>query len=288
MQFRTDLALEAALGYADGLPEDAVREETRVGEITVDRLTLGAQSAAVIERKQGRYITVSFPPLTDNDHHLEKTAEIIGEELHGLLPEDGTVLVVGLGNESITPDALGPRAADMVLATRHIRGEYARSSGLDDLRPVAVVRTGVLGDTGVESGETVAALCAHIRPAAVVAVDALACRSLSRLGCTVQLCNSGIAPGSGVGNDRLPLNADTLGAPVIGIGVPTVVDAVTVAQDLTGTDGGERVTPNGRAMMVTPREVDLMIARASRLVAMSINAALQPQYSPADLTAAAV
>ncbi len=288
MQFRTDLALEAALGYADGLPEDAVREEKRIGEITVDRLTLGAQSAEAIERKQGRYITVSFPPLTDNDRHLEDAAEIIGEELHGLLPEDGTVLVVGLGNESITPDALGPHAADMVLATRHIQGEYARSSGLDDLRPVAVVRTGVLGDTGVESGETVAALCTHIRPAAVVAVDALACRSLSRLGCTVQLCNSGIAPGSGVGNDRLPLNADTLGVPVIGIGVPTVVDAVTVAQDLTGTDGGERVTPNGRAMMVTPREVDLMIARASRLVAMSINAALQPQYSPADLTAAAV
>ena len=288
MQFRTDLALEAALAYTERLPEDAVREEKRVGEVTVERLTLGPRAAEAIGRKVGRYLTVSFPPLTDNDRHLEETATVIGEELGGLLPRDGTVLVVGLGNESITPDALGPQVADMVLATRHIEGEYARSSGLDDLRPVAVMRTGVLGDTGIESGETVAALCAHLHPSAVVAVDALACRSLSRLGCTVQLCNNGIAPGSGVGNNRTPLTADTLGVPVIGIGVPTVVDAVTVARELTGTNGGETITPNGRAMMVTPREVDLMIARAARLVAMGVNAALQPAYSPTDLTAAAV
>lgn len=287
MQFRTDLALEAALACTDDLSEDAMREEKRVGEVTVDRLTLGARSAEMLVRKQGRYITVSFPPLTDNERYVEEAANVIGEELNALLPKDGTVLVVGLGNESITPDALGPYVADKVLATRHIKGEYARSSGLDDLRSVAVVRTGVLGDTGLESGETVAALCRHIRPAAVIAVDALACRSLARLGCTVQLCDSGIAPGSGVGNDRLPLNAETLGVPVIAIGVPTVVDAVTVAQDLTGTDGGEKICPSGRAMMVTPREVDLMIARASRLLALAINAALQPNYSPADLTAAA-
>ncbi len=288
MQHRTDLALEAALGYTDTLPDDAHREERRVGEVTIDRLALGQRSAEALSRKVGHYVTVSFPPLTDNERHLEETAGVIGEEMRALLPRQGTVLVVGLGNESITPDALGPRAADMVLATRHIRGEFARSAGLDDLRPVAVVRTGVLGDTGVESSETVAALCAQIRPVAVIAVDALACRSLSRLGCTVQVCDSGIAPGSGIGNDRLPLEKETLGVPVIGIGVPTVVDAVTVARELTGTDGGETVTPNGRAMMVTPREIDLMISRAARLVAMSINAALQPDYSPADLVAAAV
>lgn len=288
MQFRTDLALEAALGYTDGLPEDAVREEWRNGEITVDRLTLGERSAALIARKQGRYVTVSFPPLTDDEQHVEEAAMVLGDELREMLPSDGTILVVGLGNESITPDALGPRAADMVLATRHIRGEFARSSGLDDLRSVAVMRAGVLGDTGIESGETVSALCREIKPVAVIAVDALACRALSRLGCTVQLCDSGIAPGSGVGNDRLPLDEETLGIPVVGIGVPTVVDAVTVAKDLTGTDGGECITPNGRAMMVTPREVDLMIARAARLVALGVNAALQPDYSPIDLVSAAV
>jgi spore protease len=153
---------------------------------------------------------------------------------------------------------------------------------------VAVLSTDVLGNTGMESGELAAGVCARIRPSAVIAVDALAAGSLARLGCTVQLSDTGIAPGSGVGNARPALDRELLGVPVIGFGVPTVVDAATVARDLTGTDGGQCVSPRGCAMMVTPREVDLMIARASRLAAMSINAALQPDYSPADLIAAAV
>lgn len=198
------------------------------------------------------------------------------------------MLVVGLGNEAITPDALGPQAAKMVLATRHIRGEFARTAGLEDLRPTAVMAPGVLGNTGVESGEMAEGVIAVINPAAVVAIDALAAQSLSRLGCTVQLSDTGIAPGSGVGNNRRALNRETLGIPVVAVGVPTVVDAVTLAEELTGREeaAGE-VTPRGAGMMVTPREVDLMIRRASRLVAMSVNAALQPAYSPLELTAAA-
>lgn len=276
------------MAFAGTLPDDALRQEKRIGELTVDALTLGERSAQVLNRKAGTYVTAQFPPLTDNEKDLEPMACAIGEELRALLPKQGTVLVVGLGNEGITPDALGPRVARMVLATRHIGGEFARSAGLCDLRPVAVVSTGVLGNTGMESGEMAAGLCRQIAPAAVIAVDALACGSLSRLGCTIQLCDSGIAPGSGVGNNRTVLDRETLGVPVVGMGVPTVVDAVTLARDLTGTDGGESVTPAGRVMMVTPREVDLMIARAARLVAMSINAALQPDYSPLDLITAAV
>lgn len=288
MQYRTDLALEAALGYGEKLPADAVQEEKRVGELVLHRMTLGADSAAALERVPGTYITAQLPPLTDNDRDLEIFAAAVGEALQSLLPAEGTVLVVGLGNEAITPDALGPQTADLVLATRHIRGEFARSSGLDDLRPVAVLAAGVLGNTGMESGELAAAVCRQLCPAAVIAVDALAAGSLSRLGCTVQLSDTGIAPGSGVGNNRPALDSALLGVPVIGMGVPTVVDAVTVARELTGTDGGERITPAGRAMMVTPREVDLMVRRAARLVAMAINGALQPHYSPADLVAAAV
>ena len=176
----------------------------------------------------------------------------------------------------------------MVLATRHIQGEYARSAGLDDLRPTAVLAPGVLGQTGVESGEIVKGLCGVVSPAAVVAVDALASRSLARLGCTVQLCDTGIAPGSGVGNSRKELTETLLGVPVVAVGVPTVVDAATLARDLTGGEESEvAVAPRGAQMMVTPREIDLLIGRASRLVAMAINAALQPAYSPADLCAAA-
>lgn len=282
MQFRTDLALEAAARFSGSLPSDAVRRERRVANALITCLTLGETSAAALKRSAGEYVTAELPSLTDNERDLEDIACAVAEEVRRLLPDEGPVLVVGLGNAAITPDALGPQAAKLVLATRHLQGEYARSAALSDLRSVAVLRTDVLGNTGIESGELVAGVCRRIAPAAVIAIDALAAGSLERLGCTVQVSNTGIAPGSGVGNNRKPLNESTLGVPVIGIGVPTVVDAATLAFELTGQ------APKGAPMMVTPREVDLMIARAARLVAMIVNAALQPDYSPAELCAAAV
>lgn len=198
------------------------------------------------------------------------------------------MLVVGLGNRAITPDTLGPDAADMVLATRHIGGEFARSVGLDDLRPTAVITPGVLGQTGTESGEIVRGVCSVVHPAAVVVIDALAARSVARLGCTVQLCDTGIAPGSGVGQQPQPLNQSTLGVPVVGMGVPTVVDAATIAREFGRPDGGgPDLAPRGAQMMVTPREIDVMIHRAARLVAMAVNGALQPAYSPLELIAVA-
>ena len=292
MQIRTDLALEAAEKAPD-MPrlteQDVEKTQLMEGEATVTRIHIhsGAGSEA-LGRAPGRYITVEVPPLSDNDDKLVEYARLIGRELAALLPERGTVLVTGLGNESITPDALGPRASRMVLATRHFQGEFARSSGLDDLRATAVLAPGVLGQTGVESGEIVGGLCEVVHPAAVIAIDALASRSVARLGCTVQLCDTGIAPGSGVGNNRKELTEQLLGIPVIGLGVPTVVDARTLAAELTGReDAAEQVAPRGAQMMVTPREIDLIISRASRLVAMAVNAALQPDYSPLELIAVA-
>ena len=290
MQIRTDLALEAAEKAPD-MPrlteQDVEKTQLMEGEATITRIHIhsGAGSEA-LGRAPGRYITVEVPPLSDNDDKLVEYARLIGRELAALLPERGTVLVTGLGNESITPDALGPRASRMVLATRHIQGEFARSSGLDDLRATAVLAPGVLGQTGVESGEIVGGLCEVVHPAAVIAIDAS--RSVARLGCTVQLCDTGIAPGSGVGNNRKELTEQLLGIPVIGLGVPTVVDARTLAAELTGReDAAEQVAPRGAQMMVTPREIDLIISRASRLVAMAVNAALQPDYSPLELIAVA-
>ena len=292
MQIRTDLALEAAEKAPD-MPrlteQDVEKTQLMEGEATITRIHIhsGAGSEA-LGRAPGRYITVEVPPLSDNDDKLVEYARLIGRELAALLPERGTVLVTGLGNESITPDALGPRASRMVLATRHIQGEFARSSGLDDLRATAVLAPGVLGQTGVESGEIVGGLCEVVHPAAVIAIDALASRSVARLGCTVQLCDTGIAPGSGVGNNRKELTEQLLGIPGIGLGVPTVVDARTLAAELTGReDAAEQVAPRGAQMMVTPREIDLIISRASRLVAMAVNAALQPDYSPLELIAVA-
>ena len=289
MQFRTDLAIEVADEAQHLTDEDVGKDTFREGDTCVTRLHIRTDRAArALGKPQGAYITVEVPPLTDNEETLGKAAGLVANELTALLPAEGSVLVVGLGNRAITPDALGPESADMVLATRHIGGEFARSVGLDDLRPTAVLTPGVLGQTGTESGEIVRGVCTVVHPVAVVVVDALAARSVARLGCTVQLCDTGIAPGSGVGNNRPPLNAETLGVPVIGMGVPTVVDAATIAREFS--DRGEEapdLTPRGAQMMVTPREVDVMIHRAARLVAMAINGALQPDYNPLELIAVA-
>lgn len=280
LQTRTDLAWEAAEKCIE--TEGLNRREWEESGVHFSRLTISKEAEAVLEKPAGEYLTASLPPLTDHEEELENIASVLGKVLRECLPPSGTVLVVGLGNRAITPDALGPLTAGHVLATRHIRGEFARSAGLDDLRPTAVITPDVLGNTGIESSETVAGVCRMIHPCAVIAVDALAAKSLERLGCTVQMSDSGIAPGSGVGNNRRALCREQLGVPVIGLGVPTVVDAATVARELTGAEQ-ECIAPHGTAMMVTPREVDLMVERASRLLAMTIHVALQPGYSPLEL-----
>lgn len=270
MNFRTDLAVEAVAPHH--LKEEDVCQQTqKIGTLTLHRIrVLTARGEAAVGKPRGRYVTAALPSLTDHEQDLSAHAAAIGKELKAMLPPEGTVLVVGLGNRTVTPDALGPATAELVLATRHIRGEFARTAGLTDLRPTAVIVPGVLGQTGTESSETVRGVCREIHPAAVIVIDALAAGEVNRLGRTVQLCDSGIAPGSGVGNDRRPLNREVLGVPVIGMGVPTVVDAVM--------DGCEA------PIMMTPREVDVMISRAARLLAMSIHVALQPEYSPVELT----
>ena len=199
-------------------------------------------------------------------------------------------MVVGLGNENITPDALGPKVAQSVLATRHIPGEIARSTGLDKLRAVAVLRTGVTGQTGIETGELIQSVVKKIRPTALIVVDALAARGLKRLGCTLQISDTGIAPGAGVGNHRMKISEDTLGVPVIAIGIPTVVDAATLLCDLLDSDDekthrelSDAVSPGGNSMVVTPREIDLLIDRASHLLSLSINLALHPDMESSDL-----
>jgi spore protease len=289
MQLRTDLAIEAAAQLGVSVPHGVQQETKQIDDIKLTRIVIeNEQGEQALGRPRGTYITAELPPLSDDEKNMEDKSVQLGDELRSLLPEQGVILVVGLGNQSVTPDALGPRSAGLVLATRHIEGEFARSTGLDNLRPTAVFVPGVLGQTGVESSEMVKGICEIVKPAAVIVIDALAARSVDRLGCTVQICDTGIAPGSGVGNNRMALNRDTLGVTVIGLGVPTVVDARTVAIELTGReDAGEDVTPRGSEMMVTPREIDLIIRRASQLIAMTINSALQPDYSPLSLISAA-
>lgn len=262
MTFRTDLAMENT--------EPAKQERTEKDGCVVTRIRDGGKT----------YVTMEVQAISDNIDSNQSLLDLIAQELRALLPGEGAVLAAGLGNRAVTPDALGPLTSERVLATRYIKGELARVTGLEGLRPVAVVSPGVLGCTGMEAFEVLKAIVAEIRPAAVIAVDALAARSPSRLGCTVQIGSGGISPGAGVGNNRPRIDESTLGVPVVSMGIPTVVDAATLAGDLTGGDcPTEKVTPRGAPMMVTPREIDLIINRGSRLLGMGINCALNPSLS---------
>ncbi|WP_293969983.1 GPR endopeptidase [uncultured Ruminococcus sp.] len=287
MQLRTDLAVEAREIVGEHISGTEFKTYSENG-LEISRLTVKNQKAKqALGKDIGTYITIELPSLTDNFSETDERLVTIGEEIRRLLPVNGLVLVAGLGNTEITPDSLGPKTSSRILATRHITGEIARATGLDKLRPVAVMQTGVTGQTGIETGEYIMSVVKRIKPNAVVAIDALASRRLERLGCTLQISDTGISPGAGVGNHRTKINKETIGVPVIAIGVPTVVDVQTLANDLIGDEFDaktrEQISPHGRQMVVIPREIDLLTERASRLIAFALNGALQNEFDLPDL-----
>ncbi|MCI8649681.1 MAG: GPR endopeptidase [Anaerotruncus sp.] len=280
---RTDLAVESTEAFRSHLPKGVQVKEYQRNGISITAVEVcSTQAAEQLGRTPGRYVTIELPSLFENVGPADEATQAAAIELRALLPAEGTVLVVGLGNGQITPDALGPRTIRQVLATRHIPEKLAEQSGLAGLRPVAALATGVLGQTGIETGEIVHSVVRDLKPAAVIVVDALASQSLKRLGRTIQLADSGISPGSGVLNTRQPLCKETLGVPVISMGIPTVVDGGTLACELLGGKE-EQVSAEARAMMVTPRDIDAMIERGARHLSLAINAALQPQLSMEDI-----
>lgn len=288
MSFRTDLALETRELLGTNIP--GIKHNERMeGNIKITNIEILNDSASQsLKKPKGKYVTIEFPTLTDNFQLSDKRIEIVSKEIASLIPNKGLVLVVGVGNTDITPDALGPKATSYILATRHIKGELARSTGLDKLRPVSAIFPGVLGQTGIETSEFITSIVNKLKPSCVIIIDALASKQAKHLGCTIQISNTGITPGSGVGNSRPQINKDTLNVPVISIGVPTVVDASTLAYSLINEDKApenlnEIISPHGSDMMVTPREIDLLIERASKLIGLSINCALQKDFSAEDI-----
>lgn len=288
MSFRTDLALETRELLGTNIP-GIKHNERMAGNIKITNIEILNDSASQsLKKPKGKYVTIEFPTLTDNFQHSDKRIEIVSKEIASLIPNKGLVLVVGVGNTDITPDALGPKATSYILATRHIKGELARSTGLDKLRPVSAIFPGVLGQTGIETSEFITSIVNKLKPSCVIIIDALASKQAKHLGCTIQISNTGITPGSGVGNSRPQINKDTLNVPVISIGVPTVVDASTLAYSLINEDKApenlnEIISTHGSDMMVTPREIDLLIERASKLIGLSINCALQKDFSAEDI-----
>ncbi len=292
MNIRTDLALERMEVLTGAVPQGVTREELEEGGVKITRIRVeGEQGAAALQKPPGTYVTLDLRPFQTVTGRLEEEVEAAANQIRPFLPDNpflpdkGLVLCVGLGNADITPDTIGPMTTASVLATRHIMGEIAASAGLEGLRPVAALAPGVLGQTGMETAEVIYAVCRELSPAAVIAVDALASRSVERLGCTVQIADTGICPGSGVQNARKALTRESLGVPVIAVGVPTVVDMATIAYDLAeGSVDASMISHRGRTMMVTPREIDVIVEQASKLLAFSINRALQPQLSFEELS----
>lgn len=292
-RWRTDLAMEAR--ELNPLMEGVLEEERDAGDVRVTTVTVQTQQAARrLGKPCGRFVTLDAPNLPLRDAQLfEKVSRELAREITRLLPplsNGAQVLVVGLGNRFVTPDALGPRVAEKVHVTRHIM-EYMRELIPFESLSVAAIAPGVLGITGVETVEVVRGVVDSIAPAAVIAVDSLASRRAARISTTVQLTDTGIEPGAGVGNLRRGLNQQTLGVPVIALGVPLVVYASTILADTIGMIADEAglgeqeeeltdmacraVSDQLGPMIVTPKDIDSIVRDMSGIIAQGINMALQ-------------
>lgn len=289
MAFRTDLAVEAIENHktAAALPHVRQSDRTLEGFAVHEVRILSEDAAREIGKPQGRYLTLELDALIRREEDaFPRACKALSTLLRELLPHpnDGPVLIAGLGNRMITPDAIGPQTADHVIATRHL---VAQSPAIfADWRPVSALAPGVLGQTGVETGEVICGVLDRVRPASVIAVDALAAGRLSRLLRTVQLADTGITPGAGVGNARAALNKETLGVPVIAVGVPTVVDGATLAHEISsqlGQPACEALDDLSQPVMITTRDIDREVADISRMIGYAVNMALHPHLSVADI-----
>ena len=291
----TDLAMEAR----GSVPVSDVQLKSGI-ERTVVRIE-DAQTARELGRPQGTYVTLSCPQTMTIELSMREALSLeLAQAIRQMLPEHArTVLVTGLGNRSVTPDALGPRTVERVLVTRHMDGCLPDDVSAR-MASVCAAAPGVLGVTGLETAEVLRGMAEHVHPDAVIAVDALAARSSARICSTIQIADTGISPGSGVGNHQKALTRETLGAPVIAVGVPMVVYASTIASDamsdMIRADGGteadeekvaacvERVVSERLGdLIVTPREVDALVERMAGILAEGINLALHPGLSREEI-----
>jgi len=275
---RTDLTSEAHFQRSGGgelsALEGVIARQEQLQDLAVTAVDiLDARGTQALGKPIGRYFTLELPSHVERGAEaFPRAAQAVAELLRRCLEPTSPqlVLIAALGNPDITPDALGSLAASHLLVTRHLK--LRAPDAFRAFTATALCRTGVLGTTGVESAVQIRTLCRELRPDCVIAIDALAGADFSRLCRSVQLCTSGIAPGSGVGNDREALNRETLGVPVLAVGVPTVMDAALLSRD-----------PALSAMFVTPRSIDSDVRSAARLIAYGINLALHPGITLADI-----
>ncbi len=315
---RTDLALESTELYRETANKEApgIEVETEEGDnYTVTRIKIvDENSSEKLGKPKGTYITIEVPGLKNTDQDLkDEISQLVAKEIKGLgrNNENTKTLIVGLGNWNITPDALGPKVVDRVLVTRQYFIAYKKDRD-ETVANVSAISPGVMGLTGIETGEIVKGIVEKTRPDLVIAIDSLAARKMNRVSTTIQIADTGISPGSGVGNKRIGLTEEYLGVPVIAIGVPTVVDAATMVNDTmdmiissmreqaqVGTDFysmlenisneekyqliREVLQPHMSNVLVTPKEIDQLIDDLSIIIANGLNIALHPGIELKDV-----
>lgn len=313
---RTDLAIEGReIAAEQGQIEGVESEELKIKNTLITRITvINEQGAKTIGKPIGKYITIEIADTSGDSEAFTNAIEVISHEIAqmcGLKNED-TVLIAGLGNMKVTPDALGPKAVERVMVTRHLKEnapEFFNNSGL---RQVAAISPGVLGQTGVETAEIIKGVIQKINPTVLIVIDALASRKMKRLATTVQISDTGIVPGGGVNNARGEISNYTMGIKVISIGVPTVVDAATLSSDVidevlksVGQKAGgeviklfeeyskkdkyelikESLTPYDLNLVVTPKDIDFIIGEVSKTVGYAINKAMHNHITIEDMDA---
>lgn len=296
MYYRTDIARESYDLSASRI-EGVHLSTEEYKNFNVERVNvISTEAASVLDKPVGTYITIDPKVnLAFQDETVAEMSNQIAEELRTLLPDingDCHILVVGLGNRHVTPDALGPATVDRMFITRHLADQIPEALP-NELQSVSAIAPGVLGTTGLEILEVVKGLVEQTHPDALICIDALAARSTDRINRTVQICDTGISPGSGIGNYRKTLDKETVGIPVIAIGIPLVVYASTIAADcisLLINETGQRENPQLEKMIgnvvrehygpliVTPKDIDLLVEKAADLIAQGINKALHHAY----------
>ncbi|MDU1115643.1 MAG: GPR endopeptidase [Clostridium butyricum] len=318
---RTDLALEAKEIYQEKHKKEKDIDGIEVineidNDIKVTTVKVKDENGArKIGKPKGNYVTIDIPEFTAYDGEtMDRVSQVVSEILGRMINIDveKTVLVVGLGNWKVTPDALGPKVTEGIMVTRHLKTVMPEIMD-DSVRPVCSIAPGVLGITGVETVEIIKGTVERVKPDVVICIDALAARRVERVNTTIQIGDTGISPGAGVGNNRKQINEENLGVKVIAIGVPTVVDAVTIANDtidmvvdslmknsssgndfykmLGSLDKNEKSSlirevlssKSLGEMIVTPKDIDLIINSLAKIISNGINMAVQPNMDMEDI-----
>lgn len=264
MPIRTDLAHESAKRISKNIGGICRTEFSKNG-LDISRIRVETEEASrVLGKPRGEYVTITSEKfsLQSTPQEFNERAEAIAEEILFVCGNFSSALVIGLGNRNITPDRLGPAVADKVIATRHLH-RLAKDVDTSGMAEVSVLATGVMGQTGLEAAEVAKSVSDRIKPDIMIVIDALACCEYESLGNCIQLCDTGISPGSGVENARAEFSAETMGVPTVAIGVPTVMDAQVLSDD-----------PLYKGMFITPRSIDTLTERTSSLIALALDLAL--------------